>query len=160
MEISKAQAIAITNEINETVDAILAKHNLQVLKRSTKYGEEYNFTIKAVAITLNEAGVNIDSPEAKNWIAVGDSYGFKNPSEVLGSTFKNAGKEYKFLGINLRKEKFPLSTIEVATGKMYGFPMKALKQLPNFDETQVPAWIRMELGLPVDVKVTMTKVGA
>jgi hypothetical protein len=57
------------------------------------------------------------------------------------------------MGINLRKEKFPLSAIEVATGKQYGFPLKALMQLPDFNESEVSTWIRMDMGLPFDVKV-------
>ena len=153
MSVSKELAIQITKEIDESARAILAKHNLQLLKQSTKYGHEFSYTIKAVAITLNETGVNVNSPEAQNWLEVGTSYGFKNPADVLGGTFVNARKEYKFIGINLRKEKFPLSAIEVATGKQYGFPLKALMQLPNFDEKQVSTWIRMDMGLPIDVKV-------
>jgi len=153
MSVSKSLAIQITNEIEESVKAILAKHNLQLLKQSTKYGNEYNYTVKAVAVTLSESGVNLNSPEAQNWLAVGTSYGFKNPSDVLGGTFVNARKEYKFMGINLRKEKFPLSAIEVATGKQYGFPLKALMQLPDFDETQVSSWIRGDMGLPFNAKV-------
>ena len=153
MSVSKSLAIEITKEIDESVKAILAKHNLQLFKQSTKYGDEYNYTVKAVAVTLNETGVNLNSPEAQNWLAVGTSYGFKNPSDVLGSTFIHARKEYKFMGINLRKEKFPLSAIEVATGKQYGFPLKALMHLPDFDETQVSTWIRGDMGLPFNAKV-------
>ena len=149
MSVSKSLAIEITKEIDESVKAILAKHNLQLLKQSTKYGDEFNYTVKAVAVTLNETGVNLNSPEAQNWLAVGTSYGFKNPSDVLGGTFVNARKEYKFTGINMRKEKFPLSAIEIATGKQYGFPVKALMQLPNFDEAEVSTWIRMDMGLPI-----------
>lgn len=162
MSVSKPLAIEITNEIEASVKAILAKHNLQLLKQSTKYGNEYNYTVKAVAVTLSETGVNLNSPEAQNWLAVGTSYGFKNPADVLGGTFVNARKEYKFIGINLRKEKFPLSAIEVATGKQYGFPLKALMQLPDFDANEVSTWIRTDMGLPVDVKVKdfVVKAGA
>lgn len=162
MSVSKELAIQITKEIDESVKEILAKHNLQLFKQSTKYGDEFSYTIKAVAVTLNETGVNVNSPEAQNWLAVGTSYGFKNPANVLGGTFVNARKEYKFIGINLRKEKFPLSAIEVATGKQYGFPLKALMQLPKFDETQVSTWIRMDMGLPVDIEVKdfVKKAGA
>ena len=153
MTISKTLAVEITNEIDQAVKAILAKHNLQLLKQSTKYGDEFNYTVKAVAVDLNDSGVNVNSPEALNWIAVGNTYGFKFPLDVLGGIFVNAGKEYKFVGINLRKEKFPLSAIEVATGQSYGFPLKALMQLPEFDVDRVPTWIRLDMGLPVDVKV-------
>jgi hypothetical protein len=38
VSVSKSLAIEITNEIEESVKAILAKHNLQLLKQSTKYG--------------------------------------------------------------------------------------------------------------------------
>ena len=155
MSVSKALAIEITNEIEESVKAILAKHNLQLLKQNTKYGEEYNYTVKAVAVTLNESGVNLNSPEAHNWLAVGSSYGFKNPADVLGGIFVNARKEYKFVGINLRKEKFPLSAIEIATGKQYGFPLKALMQLPQFDSNEVSTWIRSDMGLDILSKVTV-----
>lgn len=153
MSVSKDLAIQITKEIDESVKAILAKHNLQLLKQSTKYGDEFSYSVKAVAVTLNETGVNLNSPEAQNWLAVGTSYGFKNPANVLGATFVVNRQEYKFMGINLRKEKFPLSSLEIATGKRYGFPMKALMQLPEFDETQVSTWIRMDMGLPVDIEV-------
>ena len=162
MSVSKELAIQITKEIDESARAILAKHNLQLLKQSTKYGHEFSYTIKAVAITLNETGVNVNSPEAQNWLEVGTSYGFKNPANVLGATFIVNRKEYKFMGINLRKEKFPLSAIEIATGKGYGFPLKALMQLPDFDANEVSTWIRMDMGLPVDVEVKnfVAKAGA
>lgn len=153
MLVNKEQAIAINSEIEKAVLEILKKHNLQVGKIRTKYGDEYSFSINAVPLKLNESGVNVNSLEAQNWAVVGSSYGFENPEAVLGVIFTANKKEYKFTGVNTRKEKFPVTAIEVSSGKSYGFPAKVLSKLPNFEESKVATWVRSEFGLGYEVTV-------
>jgi hypothetical protein len=148
-EISKQQAVVISEEIEKAVNQILAKHNLSTHKYKVKYGNVLGINLEATPITLNDKGVNTSTPAAFAWLSIGTDYGFENPAEVLGATFETKGKTYKFLGIHpSTRGKFAVEALDMATGKKYGFTYTALRKLPNFDETRVLSWLRSSLDLP------------
>lgn len=139
--VSKATAIAVSKEIQEAITAIFTKHNLTQSKISTKYGTNYSVKIEANAVNLNDAGVNVCSIEAQQWIAVGKDYGFENPAGQLGQVVRWNSKDMRFDGINVNKSKFPIYVTDVVTQKQYGVPYTFIKSLPDFDKTKVNTWL-------------------
>lgn len=152
MLITKNDAIAISTDIENAINAILEKHNLKVNKIRSKYGDEYQFSISASPIKLNDKGVSVTSPEAQEFIMFGKHYGFDNPEATLGATFISNGKTLKFTGLSTRKSKFPVHAIDTKTQKSFGYPMTVLARLEGFNADLVPNYLRSELGLP-EVKV-------
>ena len=140
--VSKEQASAICQEIEQAVREILARHNMEIAKVRRKYGNALVFNLEASPINLNPNGVNTRSIVAQTFLQYGKDYGFANPEEALGKTFKNKGKTYKLVGMNLNKSKFPVQAIDVATGQSFGFTLLALKQIEGFDLDCVPSWMQ------------------
>jgi hypothetical protein len=140
--VSKEQASAICQEIEQAVREILARHNMEIAKVRRKYGNALVFNLEASPINLNPNGVNTGSIVAQTFLQYGKDYGFANPEEALGKTFKNKGKTYKLVGMNLNKSKFPVEAIDVATGQSFGFTLLALKQIEGFDLDCVPSWMQ------------------
>jgi len=140
--VSKEQASAICQEIEQAVREILARHNMEIAKVRRKYGNALVFNLEASPINLNPNGVNTGSIVAQTFLQYGKDYGFANPEEALGKTFKNKGKTYKLVGMNLNKSKFPVQAIDVATGQSFGFTLLALKQIEGFDLDCVPSWMQ------------------
>jgi len=140
--VSKEQASAICQEIEQAVREILARHNMEIAKVRRKYGNALVFNLEASPINLNPNGVNASSIVAQTFLQYGKDYGFANPEEALGKTFKNKGKTYKLVGMNLNKSKFPVEAIDVATGQAFGFTLLALKQIEGFDLDCVPSWMQ------------------
>jgi len=140
--VSKEQASAICQEIEQAVREILARHNMEIAKVRRKYGNALVFNLEASPINLNPNGVNAGSIVAQTFLQYGKDYGFANPEEALGKTFKNKGKTYKLVGMNLNKSKFPVKAIDVATGQSFGFTLLALKQIEGFDLDCVPSWMQ------------------
>jgi hypothetical protein len=153
--VSKETAIAVSKEIEKAITAIFTKHNLTQNKISTKYGTNYSIKIEANAVNLNDAGVNVCSIEAQQWIAVGKDYGFENPAAQLGKVVRWNSRDMRFDGINVNKSKFPIYVTDVITQKPYGVPYTFITSLPDFDKTLVNTWLaKRDLGLEQEYVVT------
>jgi hypothetical protein len=135
--VAKATAQAVSAEIKEAVDAILAKHNLQVNKLNTKYGDLYEFKIQASPINLNEDGINMTSTEVLDYQRFGyyatvitpdKKVEFASVTAPIGTKVKLNGKVYAFAGIRSRgKNKLIFKC--VADGKNYVFSDQAILEL-------------------------------
>jgi hypothetical protein len=140
--VSKEQAVVICDEIEQAVKEILAKHKMEIAKVRRKYGNALVFNLEASPINLNANGVNSGSIIAQTFLQYGKDYGFANPEEALGKTFKTKGRTFKLVGMNLNKSKFPVEAIDIATGESFGFTLFALKKIEGFDLDCVPSWMQ------------------
>lgn len=130
MEVTKQQAISLSAEIKEAVDAILAKHGLSGQKVKTAYGEYYKFSLEAFAKNEGVNGVNLSSKEATYFTKFGYTaytVDYRNSTELvapLGTKFSGGtpAKEYVFAGISPTRRKYPIAAIDVATGATVFFP--------------------------------------
>jgi len=112
MAISKTDAVAVTTEIMEAVNAILAKHGLDTPTVRTTYGDTYKIAITSAAVELNEAGINLASAEAIAYDRYHNAYGL-NPG-LLGTKAIIRGEEYTLLGLALKRSKYPIVTRNAA----------------------------------------------
>ena len=140
--VSKEQATAICDEIEQAMKEILARHNMEIAKVAKKYGNALVFNLQASPIKLNANGVNSGSIIAQTFLQYGKDYGFANPEEALGKTFKNKGRTFQLVGMNPNKSKFPVEAIDIATGQSFGFTLVALKKIEGFDLDCVPSWMQ------------------
>jgi hypothetical protein len=122
MEVTKQQAVSITAEIKEAVDAILAKHGLADPKVKTTYGDYYKFTLEACAKNEGDNGINLSSKEATYFTKFGyTAYDEKfSPTQLvapLGTVFTVNGKEFAFGGIASSRKKYPIVGVSTEDGR-------------------------------------------
>ena len=129
MEVTKQQAVSITAEIQEAVNAILTKHGLSGPKVKTAYGDYYKFSLEAFAKNEGDNGVNLSSKEATYFLKFGytaydANYNTTELVAPLGTKFSGGtpAKEYVFAGIASTRKKYPITAIDVATGATVFFP--------------------------------------
>lgn len=108
--IERNTAKQVTAEIQEAVNAILAKHGMVAGKVSSGYGDFYKFTIQASMNVVGDSGVNEASTEAIAYERFGSTYGL--PEGILGKAFTAKGKTYKFAGIATSRPKYPIVAID------------------------------------------------
>ena len=121
MEVTKEQAVSVTAEIQEAVNAILAKHGLTGPKIKTTYGDFYKFTLEAFVKNEGDNGINLSSKEATyfkkfGYTAYDAQYNTTELVAPLGTIFKNKGVEYAFGGIASSRKKYPIVGINTANG--------------------------------------------
>ena len=64
-------------------------------------------------------------------------YGMK--PEDYGRTFLNGGKTYKVVGLNVRKVRYPITAVEIATGKTVHFTKEGVVALLRSQDTKAAA---------------------
>lgn len=122
-QVDKATAKVVTEEIQEAVAAILAKHNLQPGKINFGYGDYYEIKVQAHAIELGLNGVNTASKYATyytkfGWVAYGDNGEAQQLTAPLGTKFTYNNREVIFAGIDSAKRKFPIVVTDAQTGEI------------------------------------------
>jgi hypothetical protein len=138
--VAKATAQAVSAEIKEAVEAILAKHNLEVTKLTTKYGDVFAFNLQASPLNLNEDGINMTSAEVIDYqrngygAFISDDKGgsvmgdFVEVTAPIGTKVTLKGKVYAFAGVRSRgKNKLVFKCI--TDGKTYVFEDRMVLEL-------------------------------
>lgn len=115
MPITKTQAVAIREELQDAIDAVLTKHGLDKPTIRTTYGDQLRITITASALVLDEAGVNTASAEAVAYERYHASYGLD--AGLLGTEVTIRDEKWTFLGLALKRTKYPIMLRNAATGK-------------------------------------------
>jgi hypothetical protein len=121
MEVTKEQAVSVTAEIQEAVNAILAKHGLTGPKIKTTYGDFYKFTLEAFVKNEGDNGINLSSKEATyfkkfGYTAYDAQYNSTELIAPLGTIFTNKGVQYAFGGIAATRKKYPIVGINTTNG--------------------------------------------
>ena len=110
MNITKEEAREITKDIQEAVAAIFYARDMAVPKVKTTYGDVYKVSFESSPLALNDAGVNVASPEASAYERFHDSYGL--PAGLLGKKFESRGETYTFAGLATRRPKYPIVALK------------------------------------------------
>lgn len=128
MPITKTQALAVSEDLRTTIDEVLAKHGLapNPMVRVT-YGDQLRITITAAALEVDaDTGVNTASAEAVAYQRYHASYGLKG--DLLGKKVTLRGQEYTFVGIALKRKKYPIM-VQDANGKTMLFSTDVVRHL-------------------------------
>lgn len=127
--IDKTKATQVAQEMKEAINAILAKHGLQVSATKMGYGEWYEYKVTAVAIAEGPNGVNLATKEAQyyekfGWQVYGQAPNFEvtELKAPLGTGFTHGGKKYAFAGVAPQRKKYPIVAINLATKEQVFFP--------------------------------------
>lgn len=105
MEVTKAQAQKIMQELSKAVKAICEKHNLELSKQSAKFGDSFSYSVQAVAVRKDRSGVNLASPYAKTYQKYGyESFNFNTCKTTklkakIGKQFNYNSRKFVFAGI-------------------------------------------------------------
>jgi len=132
-EISRQFAAMVTEEIAEAARAILQKHGLEMAPTRSKYGAEYQLTLKASPVRLGLNGVNLASMEAQEWVATAYLYEIttEQAEDALGKVVYSspATGDCILVGYNGRKRKMPVIAQSIATKKTYYMTDKCLAKI-------------------------------
>ena len=115
--IDKNTANQLSAELQEAVNAVLAKHGLQKGKVRATYGDYFKFSVEATLNTVGDSGVNETSKEAIAYKRFFASYGL--PEGILGKNFTAKGKTYKFAGIAISRSKYPFVGIDAEGNRVF-----------------------------------------
>lgn len=127
MPITKTQAQAVSDELRKTIEEVLARHDLAKPTVRVTYGDQLRITITASALEVDaETGVNTASAEAVAYDRYHTSYGLKG--DLLGNKVKLRGQEYTFVGIALKRQKYPM-VFQDANGKTMLFTTDVVRIL-------------------------------
>ncbi len=124
--VTKEQAKAVSDELEAVLNEILARHGLSESRVSVKYGEVFKMSLTATAVELNDEGVNTASPEALAYERYAAEYGLKEG--LLGSSITLRGKTFTFVGLALKRSKYPYAFIG-PTGKPMVFTADVVERL-------------------------------
>jgi hypothetical protein len=121
--VSKAQAKAVSDEIMSAIKPILDKHGLMLSKTASKYGIHYEIKIVAANVDLGKNGVNLASPEAREWVLYSFQYGLTQTQakDLLGEVIYTNAKvgDCVLVGYNGRKHKHPVIVKSLRDEKQY-----------------------------------------
>lgn len=142
-EVSRDLSAKVTAEIAEAARAILQKHGLEMAPTRSKYGAEYQLTLKASPLRLGKNGVNLASMEAQEWLANAIIYDMsdKQAEFALGEVIYSSAAtgDCILIGYNSRKRKNPIIAQSIKSRKTYylsemsltavGVPREVIKNL-------------------------------
>jgi hypothetical protein len=133
--VSKELAKKVTAEIDAAVQAILQKHGLSSEQVSTKFGDLYQYTIKASAVELVN-GVNVESIHAKDWIVNAWEFGFsqEQAKKHLGQEIPGkliSGQKVYLAGFAPRKQKTPFIGM-TEDGRMWQITRDVVQRLAGY----------------------------
>lgn len=132
-EVSRDLSAKVTAEIAEAARAILQKHGLEMAPTRSKYGAEYQLTLKASPLRLGKNGVNLASMEAQEWLANAYLYGLTAEQaqdalgEIIYSTQGNG--DLILIGYNGRKRKNPVIGKSLTNGNTYYLSETSLRKV-------------------------------
>ncbi len=122
-EVSRDLAAKVTEEIAEAARAILKKHGMEMAPTRSKYGAQYEITVKASPIRAGKNGVNLASIEAQEWLA--NAYIYEITEEqaefALGEVIYSSAAtgDCILIGYNSRKRKNPVIAQSIKSRKTY-----------------------------------------
>jgi hypothetical protein len=130
-EVSRDLCKQVTAEIAEAARAILQKHGLEMAPTKSKFGAEYQLTLKASPLRLGKNGVNLASMDAQMWLLYSTSmYGIsaQQAKDALGEVIYSNAKtgDCILIGFNDKKRKMPVMARSLRDGKEYFLPETSL----------------------------------
>lgn len=112
----------LREDMTEALKPVLKKYGLSELKAgSASYGTN-NFTMKVEGILSLEAKKEENISQAKQYAHL-----LGLPEDIVGKIFSSNGKTFEVERLDLGKPKFPIIAKDVATKKMYKFPVDSVK---------------------------------
>lgn len=133
MDITRQNAIEITNEINEALAAIASKRGLTFTLGRTTYGEQYQLKLTAFTNETNEVGLNLSNPDVKAFLRNAQHYGVMDPEMALATPVIVKGEEYQIVGYKPRSTKRPFILKKKSDGKSFVFSDGAASHMATYN---------------------------
>jgi hypothetical protein len=122
--IDRTAARLINEAIEKALTEVFAEFGLDTPKVSLSYlPTQITAKVQASLVSDRDDGINENSPSAQEYLRYGSTIGIE-PGR-LGVVFEFGMQRYRFAGINLRRPKYPISAINVASGRTYKLPETA-----------------------------------
>lgn len=114
------QARAITKEIENAANEVLARHGYDSATVKTTYGESYKLKLESAPLNEGPGGINLNSPEARDYLNEARYRDDLSP-DALGRKFTQGGETYIFAGYVHRRPKYPFVAIRERDGRSFKF---------------------------------------
>jgi len=114
---------SIRADVEEALDAIAEKHGVTITTGRATYTAQ-NATMKLEIAAIARDGT-VQTKEAVDFAAYAFRYGL-SPDD-LGKEFRYAGETFEIIGLKTRATKMPILGQSRQTGKIYKFPVNAVK---------------------------------
>lgn len=120
MSITRQDIRVFRTEIDHLLATFCQKYNLEMTQNAASFtNTSFSVKLEFVEKVENEAGINVNNPEAKAYLINGHTYGLL-PGR-LGVTFvsNGDGTEYIFVGIKPQRYQYPFSVERASDGKKF-----------------------------------------
>ena len=122
MDRSKVRAIRADLDkvfISSEILALEKKHGIKLLLEKNASFNSFSFNVKLTAVeNQNQDGSSFD-PQKVKWDANCSRYGLAE--DDFGKKFTVQGVQYKIIGLNTRRPKYPISAVDISTYRSYKF---------------------------------------
>jgi len=128
-QFTRANLQSLRVEIDNALSKVSKRHNISLsLGRISFNNDSFRAKLEA-AVQLNDQSGNM-SVSAINELKELKEYGsmFGVSEKDYGRVFEFQGRKFKFTGIKLSRNKYPVSGEDVRTGKGFKFPESALQR--------------------------------
>jgi hypothetical protein len=149
MTTTRELAKTLTQEINEAVNIVLARHGMSSDKVKTVYGDYYEIKIQASQIETNAAGIKTSTPEMQDLRAVALGYNITDIEADLASEepIVIGGKRYVPAGFKTRARTRPFLMKNVEDGKTYIFGREVARFFPSYVAPLKPETKLTQVGI-------------
>ena len=118
MEMTRKNLRELSAAMAEALAGIEERFSVKFAVGGGRYSES-EVTYKVTASAVGENGETY-SREAEEFTKYAGTYGLK--PEWLGEEFSSNGKKFRITGLKPSRRKYPVSAVNIASGKSYKFP--------------------------------------
>lgn len=115
---------SLRDDMEKALDAVAKKHGITIAIGKMSYTEN-NISVKIELATVGESGL-ANNREAEDFKRYASMYELA-PTD-FGREFSVRGDRYQIVGLNTRKQKFPIKCKRASDGKVYGLHAEDVKR--------------------------------
>ncbi len=127
MSFNRKEVESLRDEIQNALEQIAKKHNLDFTFPSIRFGTDLNVKINFAKIESNKHGNFVMTKDAKTFLDKAEDMGLRK--DCLNETYPYKGKKYKILGYSTRARKFPIQILETTNNEKQKCTEKVLKDI-------------------------------
>lgn len=116
----------LQKEMTEALQGIALKHGVKITAAGGTINPNHVDVFLKFRVEVSDIGAK-DTARKQEFDQYCELFGMK--PEHFGATFTSRGQTYKISGLELRRRKFPIRAVEIASGKELLFTEEVAKRL-------------------------------
>ena len=130
--LTSQKLVEIRGDLENLLQGFGKKHSLAFTVGGIRYNStSFRTTLSAISLDKNQTSEEaLEAPYKEDLRTFGEDFGLSLSD--YGKVFvSGSGRRFKFLGVSIRKRRYPLVGKEVGTGKIYFFTEKSSKSIKS-----------------------------